>query len=134
MAETIKSTMRSYPPIRETILCKQKASSIEGVGLFAIEHIPQGTKMFVSEQLSMDFIEAEHFDTLTDNQKALILERFPVYKETGFIHPHSDYLLSFVNHSKEGNYSPVYDVATRDIETGEEITFDYQDHAPHTSR
>jgi SET domain-containing protein len=122
--------MRSYPPIRETILCKQKPSSIEGVGLFAIERIPQGTKMFISEQLPTDFIAAEEFDTLTDNQKALILERFPVYKETGFMHPHSDYLLSFVNHAEDGNYRPVYDVATRDIEAGEEITFDYGDCSP----
>lgn len=122
--------MRVYPQIKETILCKQKPSSIEGVGLFAIEPIAQGTKMFISEQLPTDFIDSIEFDTLTDNQKALILERFPVYTETGFMHPHSDYLLSFVNHAEEGNYSPVYDVATRDIAVGEEITFNYGDCNP----
>jgi SET domain-containing protein len=122
--------MRVYPPITETILCKIRPSLIEGVGLFAIKPIAQGTKMFISEQLPVDFIGAEQFDTLTHNQQALILERFPVYQQTGFIHPHSDYLLSFVNHSEQGNYSPVYDVATMDIEEGEEITFDYGDCNP----
>lgn len=112
------------------ITCKIAPSHIQGVGLFAIVPIKYGEKMYVSEQVSQEFIEAKEFDSLNDAQKALILERFPVYEETGFIHPHSDYLLSFVNHSKEGNYSPVYDVATRDIEAGEEITFDYGEYAP----
>lgn len=116
--------------VNETITCKVKPSPIAGVGLFAIEPIKYGQKLYISEQLPQEFIDGKEFDSLTENQKALILERFPVYQETGFIHPHSDYLLSFVNHSKEPNYSPVYDVALRDIAIGEEIVFDYEAHDP----
>jgi hypothetical protein len=122
--------MRKLPTPNETILCKVRPSLVEGVGLFAIKAIQQGQKMFISEQLPQEFIDASEFETLDATQQAFILERFPVYKETGFIHPHSDYLLSFVNHSEKGNYSPVYDVATRDIAIGEEITFNYGDCKP----
>lgn len=112
------------------ITCKIAPSKIQGVGLFAIIPIKYGHKLYISEQVPQEFIDATEFDSLNDAQKALILERFPVYEETGFIHPHSDYLLSFVNHSEDGNYSPVYDVATRDIAVGEEITFNYGEYAP----
>lgn len=120
--------MRLSKPVNETITCKIAPSKIAGVGLFAIVPIKQYQKMYISEQLSQDFIDSIEFDTLNEKQKAFILERFPVYKETGFIHPHSDYLLSFVNHSKEENYSPVYDMALRDIAEGEEIVFDYKEY------
>lgn len=103
---------------------------IEGVGLFALTNILAGTKLYISEQLSNEFHAPEEFETLEEYQKKFVLERFPVYKETGWIHPNSDYMLSFVNHSEQGNYSPVYDVAIVDIKEGEEITFDYGEHNP----
>ena len=116
--------------LSKPITCKIAPSKIQGVGLFAIVPIKQYQKIYVSEQLPQEFIPPEEFEDLLPEQKELILERFPVYKDTGFIHPHSDYLLSFVNHSTDPNYHPLYDVALRDIEKGEEITFDYKEYAP----
>jgi len=108
-------------------------SAIEGIGLFALAPIPAGTvtwrfmpgfdQLFTKEQIaSLPLIARETVETYT------------------YLHPESRlyvYCLDnarFMNHSDHPNTSGVheagaiegYDVATRDIGAGEELTCDYR--------
>jgi uncharacterized protein len=108
-------------------------SPIEGTGLFAAEPIKSGTvtwrfipsfdQLFTFEQIaSLPDVAREAIETYT------------------YVHPKSGlyvYCLDnarFMNHSDEPNTAGVhvegsiegYDVATRDIEEGEELTCDYR--------
>lgn len=108
-------------------------SAIEGLGLFAGQHIPKGTIVwrFVPRvDALLDEAEIGKLPEVTQD----ICRRYAYYDQTN-----NKYVLCgddarFENHSEDPNTAGVYpegepfgiDVATRDIEVGEEITCDYR--------
>lgn len=97
-----------------------KASPIHGIGLFAKQFIPKGTIVWEMSELDLK-LTREEFNRLDDITKEL----FNYYGFTDGGH----YILGvdnsrFVNHSDSPNV--VNDIAARDIEIGEEITYDYK--------
>ncbi|MGO9546249.1 MAG: SET domain-containing protein [Rhodomicrobium sp.] len=108
-------------------------SKIEGLGLFAGQYIPKGTvvwKFVPGVDALLDASEIESLPEVTRD----ICRRY-AYLD----HTHKKYVLCgddarFENHSENPNTAGVYpegepfgiDVATRDIQEGEEITCDYR--------
>lgn len=109
------------------------ASAIEGIGLFAVEPIPAGT-------VTWRFMPG--FDQLFSKEQIANLP--PIARETlenyTYLHPDSGLYVfcldnaRFMNHADTPNTSGVheagaiegYDIATRDIAPGEELTCDYR--------
>ncbi len=108
-------------------------SAIEGIGLFAAEPIPAGT-------VTWRFMTS--FDQLfSDAEFAVLPEPVRACLETyGYLHaPSALWVLCldnarFMNHADDPNTAGVhdngaidgYDIATRDIAEGEELTCDYR--------
>jgi SET domain-containing protein len=100
-------------------------SPIHGVGVFALRDIPKGQKLDLEAFPSVYDLPYSQFSKLFPEVAALLLERFPaVYHGRRFTYP-TERALCFMNHSDDANYSPVLDVATKDIKAGEEITENY---------
>lgn len=108
-------------------------SAIEGLGLFAGQHIPKGTivwQFVPGVDAIFDAAEIEKLPEVTQD----ICRRYAYYDRAN-----NKYVLCgddarFENHSDDANTTGVYpeglpfgvDVATRDIQEGEEITCDYR--------
>ena len=108
-------------------------SAIEGLGLFAGQHIPKGTivwQFVPGVDAIFDAAEIEKLPEVTQD----ICRRYAYYDRAN-----NKYVLCgddarFENHSDDSNTAGVYpeglpfgvDVATRDIQEGEEITCDYR--------
>ncbi len=108
-------------------------SAIEGLGLFAGQHIPKGTivwQFVPGVDALFDTAEIEKLPEITQD----ICRRYAYYDQEN-----GKYVLCaddarFENHSEDPNTTGVYpegnpfgiDVATRDIQEGEEITCDYR--------
>jgi SET domain-containing protein len=109
---------------------KLKTSELHGIGLFADESINKGETVYTASPLLDLNISQEQFDSLAQNEKDEILW-------WGFFDApsqmwHVDFDMSkFINHSYEPTVSqdPTHDeaclVATRHIQTGEELTQNY---------
>jgi SET domain-containing protein len=107
-------------------------SVIHGLGLFALERIPRGTRVWIfSAGFDLDLDSA-----LVDAQPANFRTRLLHY---GYVDARlKRYILCcddarFINHSDAPNLCSEFeedshgiDVAVRDIEEGEEITLDYR--------
>lgn len=101
-------------PQKKLVKCKQ--SSIHGKGLFAITTIPEGTHIgtFIGDPVKKD---GKHVLWYEDEEhgewKAIKVKN----------------VLKYANHSKEPNTQVCqFDMyALREIQDGEEITFDYGD-------
>ena len=108
-------------------------SDIEGLGLFAGQHIPKGTivwKFVAGVDAVFDIAEIEALPEITQD----ICRRYAYLDQNS-----KKYVLCgddarFENHSENTNTTGYYpegepfgaDVATRDIQIGEEITCDYR--------
>ncbi len=106
---------------------KLGVSSIEGIGLFADQFIPQGTETWVYDpEFDVSFSE-EQLSALPDYQKNALLHYLYFDKDL------NKYVLCadnqrFINHTtKETNIesTPRKDVAKKDIQMGEELLCDY---------
>jgi SET domain-containing protein len=106
-------------------------SAIHGLGLFAAEHVPRGTRVWC---FTPGF-DLELDPAVLDEQPALLRERLEHY---GYVDPQlSRYILCcddarFINHSSNPNLTTDrslgrhgVDVACRDIAPGDELTIDY---------
>lgn len=110
--------------LNNSVWCTLRPSPVHGIGVFAIRDIPQGQKLYCQEggltELSTDSLEGLHPAILK-----LVKQRWPNAPKQ-FVSPNQDArLISFMNHSKDANYSPTTDRALRDIEEGKEILEDY---------
>jgi uncharacterized protein len=105
---------------------KLKQSEIHGMGIFADQFIPKGTKTW----------ELKHgFDVIMDTQAIDSLS--PPVKEKVLIYAYFDVKLNayvlcsddsrFMNHSTDPsiNSDGTVDIAARDIQVGDELTCDY---------
>ena len=109
-------------------------SPIEGIGVFADEFIAKGTPTWkftpgLDQLLSREVVEA-----IAEPMKSALLRYSYLDRKTGLY----IYCLDnarFVNHSDDANTKGDYpdndifgrDIATRDIQPGEEITCDYRE-------
>jgi uncharacterized protein len=108
-------------------------SAIEGLGLFAAQHIPKGTIVWRFVPGVDALFGAEEVEKLPEITQD-VCKRYGYYD-----HNNNKYVLCgddarFENHSDDPNTAGFYpegdpfgmDIATRDIQEGEEITCDYR--------
>ena len=112
-----------------------KPSPIEGIGVFAMQDIPEGCRSMFSKTteneqwISISKIEV---DNLPSHTKALI-ENYCLYDEENYFVPDYGFkkmdLVNFLNHSDTPNIISINDgeffEAIRDIKKGEELVIDY---------
>lgn len=109
-------------------------SAIHGTGLFADEFIPKGTVTWKYDQ-GLDFgITKEQLDTLPQVQKEYFLY-YTYYNEARNLYILPIDHLKFINHSSEESKrniesTPDQDIASRDIQPGEEFLCDYNKFDP----
>ncbi len=110
---------------------KIKSSDVNGIGLFADQVIPAGTVTWQYDQGFDPHFTIEQFENLPEFSKQTVLVH------GYFDHDLQVYILCsddqrFINHSQNPNISstPSHDVASRDIQPGEEMTCDYSLYEP----
>lgn len=118
--------------LNATVWAELRASSIHGIGVFAIRKIPKGTLITNHtanhrEQQTMVLVERD-IAKLHPAVAKLVLSR-TAWPEGSlqfiFPHPNTEQILqSFVNHSDEPNFKD--GIALRDIEADEELVEDYR--------
>ncbi len=103
-----------------------KSSDVNGIGLFSDQFIPAGTVTWQYDPGFDPHFTIEQFDSLSDFTKETVLTH------GYFDHDMQVYILCsddqrFINHSPNPNITstPSQDVASRDIQPGEELTCDY---------
>lgn len=121
----MKQTIIKPEQINETVLATIKPSPIHGVGVFAVQDIKKGSKMYI-RWTPMGLLQTE-LSKLKPEIRKIIEQRWPPVRDGyPFIHPHEDAnMLSFMNHSSTPNFDDKNDVALRDIPAGTEILEDY---------
>lgn len=116
-------------------------SAIAGIGLFAAEDIPQGT---VTWRFMPEFdrlLSQEEIARLPDVARENLLDHVYLHADSGQFVLCADNA-RFMNHADDPNTEGVhvsgaiegYDVATRDIRAGEEMTCDYRTFDAHVDR
>lgn len=126
----MQQTIIKPEQINDSVLATIAPSPIHGVGVFALQDIKKGQKMFI-RWIPMGMIQTT-VSKLKPEVREVIEGRWPPVRDGfPFMHPHEDAnLLSFMNHSSEPNYDDNADKALRDIRKGEEITEDYGNYRP----
>lgn len=121
----MKQTIIKPEEINATVLATIAPSKIDGVGVFAVQDIKKGQKMFIKWS-RMGFLQTT-LSKLKPEVRKIIEQRWPsVIDGYPFIHPHEDAnLLSFMNHQTDCNFDDKNDIALRDIKAGEEVFEDY---------
>jgi len=126
----MKQTIIKPEEINATVLATIAPSKIDGVGVFAVQDIKKGQKMYLRWK-PMGLIQTT-LSKLHPDIRKIIEQRWPPAKDGyPFIHPHEDAnLLSFMNHSDSCNYDDKNDIATKDIPKGTEILESYGKYKP----
>lgn len=112
-----------------------RPSSIEGVGVFAIQRIPKGCReMFSAPTLEDQWIKLskKEVSELPSHAK-LLVENYCLYDADHYFVPDYGFkkmdVSLYLNHSDTPNIISInegeYFEATRDIESGEELLIDY---------
>ena len=114
--------------LNKTVWATIKPSKIDGIGVFAIREIPQGTQIWAKKHFNVKPIRLTSFEGLHPAILELIKQRWPLaFQGDVFFSPNDEVrLASFMNHSDNYNYDPVTDRVICDIMEGEEITEDYR--------
>ncbi len=108
-------------------------SDIAGIGLFAVEDIPKGTVTWRFMAGFDRLLTKAEIDGLPEPAKSNILDHTYLNEANGLFVLCADNA-RFMNHADRPNTAGVhepgaiegYDVATRDIAAGEELTCDYR--------
>jgi SET domain-containing protein len=119
--------------LQQETLVGLKASTIHGIGVFALVDIPKGCKnMFstgVGEWIKLTYEEVNDLP----NQSITLIENFCLYDEEGYFVPEYGFkvmdLVVYLNHSDTPNLISINDgeyfEAIVDIAAGEELLIDY---------
>lgn len=112
--------------LNDIIKIKIAPSSIHGVGVFAMQDIKKGEKLYtdmIPHQFDLPFSK---FSKLKKAIVDILLGHFPLIIEgSHFLYPVTKFS-AYLNHSYTPNYDAVNDVALTDIKKDEEITEDYR--------
>lgn len=121
----------SLPVLRTSPWVQVKSSKIHGKGVFAAKRIPKGTRVieYLGERISHAEADAryEHLDP-GDNHTFLFIVDKKIVIDAGV----GGNAARFINHSCDGNCESVIEErrvfieATRTIEPGEELGYDYE--------
>lgn len=110
-------------------LFEVKGTDKKGKGLFAKTFIPAGTVVCVEcDQCRTLTAEELGYDAMSDEEKTSLIQYAYRKKDGTFVAPCGD--VKYFNHSCNANVLGTefgFDIAVRDIEKGEEATFDYRD-------
>lgn len=112
------------------IAYKLKSSDLHGVGLFANENIKQGQLVYTASPLLDLNITQEQFASLNQKEKDEILWWGFFDQPSQMWHVDFD-VSKFINHSynatvtQDQNHDEAYLIASRDIQSGEELTQNY---------
>ena len=115
--------------------CKLAASSIQGVGVFAIKDIQKGEKLYLLPPPNFMKLPPLVYNLpyasltkLLPKVRQLLLERWPSIINGSLFKSPNDMavLCTFVNHSFEPNYDVGTDTALKEIPDGTEVTEDYR--------
>lgn len=122
---------RGGPPIVSSPLVEVRNSPVHGRGVFAVAHIPKGTRIleYLGDRISHDAADKRYEDhDESDNHTFL----FIVDKHTVIDAGVGGNDARFINHQCEGNCESVIENrrvfidATRDIAPGQELGYDYE--------
>ena len=123
----MKQTIIKPEEINATVFATIAPSKIDGVGVFAVQNIKKGQKMYIRWK-PMGLLQTT-LSKLHPDIRKIIEQRWPPVKDGyPFIHPHEDANhISFMNcgYGEQVNYDDKNDIALRDIRRGEEILEDY---------
>jgi len=117
--------------------CRLRPSKIEGVGIFAIRNIPNGTDPFYgSPKRKWHKLKPQDYKNLDKEIKKMIGDFFAMDKNGAFSIPEHGLngidISFFLNTSKKPNVKTIDDgtnfITTRKIKKGEELTVSYADY------
>jgi SET domain-containing protein len=122
---------RGGPPVWSSPLIEVRNSAVHGRGVFAIAHIPTGTRIleYLGDRVSHETADAR-YDDHDENDNHTFL--FIVDKHTVIDAGVGGNDARFINHQCEGNcesviqYRRVFIDAARDIAAGAELGYDYE--------
>ena len=106
-------------------------SNINGLGVFTKEKIKKGTVVFKSSKTLDLELTKEEFNKLSIEEQKEFIHYGYLDKISNTYKLDFDTSLRFLNYSEHGNiyqdkdHNETYLVAKKDIEIGEEVTFDY---------
>lgn len=116
--------------LNESVWCTVLPSPIEGVGVFAIRDIPNGTIIWARKKEIFN-IPIDRLNEIQKDVRKLLLDKFPFPKRgREFFSPNNTFEMPmFMNHSDNPNclQGLLYCIALRDINRGEEITQNYKE-------
>ena len=128
----MKQTIIKPEEINATVLATIAPSKIHGVGVFALQDIKKGQKMYI-RWVPMGMLQTT-MSKLKPEVRKIIEQRWPPVKDGyPFIHPHEDANhISFMNcgYGEQVNYDDKNDVALKDIPAHTEILEDYGKYKP----
>ena len=105
-------------------------SETHGIGLYAGEFIPKGTITWKRDpKIDIEFTEADVMDIPKEVREKFLWHRYYDYTIDKFIVCADDQ--RFINHSSKNpniKSTPDMDVASRDIQEGEELLCNYRDY------
>lgn len=112
-----------------------KPSPIEGIGVFALQDIPQGCRSMFSKATDVEEwipVPKNEVENLPAHAKALV-ENFCLYDDENYFVPEYGFkkmdLVIFLNHSDRPNIISIHDgeffEAIVDIKQGDELLIDY---------
>ncbi len=122
---------RGGPPIASSPLIEVRNSPVHGRGVFAVAHIPKGTRIleYLGDRISHAAADARYEDHDENDNHTFL---FIVDKKTVIDAGVGGNDARFINHQCSGNCESVIENrrvfidATRDIEPGEELGYDYE--------
>jgi hypothetical protein len=123
MSEEQKRVIQELNEVVKTYI---GCSKIHGVGVFALQDIKKGSKLYTDNAPKPYLVPIEYFTHLKPRIQKILLERWPnIYNGSVFFYPETR-IQAFLNHSEDPNYDAVHDITLKDIEKDKEITEDYK--------
>jgi uncharacterized protein len=133
----VKTTSSQHLPHRN-LYTRIKASA-NGVGVFAIRDIPQGTPLFVGDVGGTVGIPVSEVEAIADEEVRRMYTDFCPVVNDCFVAPKDFNQITmgwYLNHSAEPNVAALKDlrfIASRFIPKGEELVSDYTTYSAHAA-